>query len=198
MGAPNPSPLAYPSPLRLLHETSPSVALKVARSGQFMAGPILGDAGLNAVMANHPKGNFNPGQAENRGATLEFEWSGPITMDNYKSRPEIDYLYDQHPHRLFLFLGSRKHLQLVGVNLKQGYGWEEVIAPPTFNVGRFFDRDMWREWLASYNKKRWVFEETKKIEREIKSIVAIKPSIEIAKHPEAPYLRLLEKSARNT
>lgn len=193
MKVPNPSLLAYPSPIRLLHETSPWVALEVARTGRFKAGPILGDAGLNAVMYDHPKGNFNPDQAENLGAILEFEWSGPITLESYISRPEIDWLYDQHPHRLFLFLGSSKHLQLVGVNLKRGFGWEDLIMPPVFDFRRILDRGMWRKWLASHDKKRWISQEAKKIEREIKSIVASRPNIKIVPPPHAAYLHLMEK-----
>lgn len=192
MGAPNPSPLAYPSPLRLLHETSPWVALQVARTGQFKAGPILGDAGLNAVMENHPKGKFNPDQAASCGAIIEFEWSGPITMDKYISRPEIDCLYDQHPHRLFLFVGSSKHLRLVRVDLKHGYGWEAAVVPPTFDRRRIFDWDMWRQWGASRLNKRWVLAQARNIEKEISSLIAKRPFIEIVKPSYAPYLHLLD------
>jgi hypothetical protein len=39
-------------PIKLTHETAPYIARSIVESGSFIAGPILGDAGMNAYIEN--------------------------------------------------------------------------------------------------------------------------------------------------
>ena len=65
----------------LQHETDTTTALEIMRTRRFIAGPILGDAGLNACIVGHHRGKYHADQAGRRGAILEFEWSGPVSAD---------------------------------------------------------------------------------------------------------------------
>jgi len=111
------------------HETAPSIALKIMESGLFRGGPILGDAGLNAV----PPGGvgYFADQAEWNGAIMTFEWSGPCA-GRCPEEPLADILYDEKPHRLFIPVGTKNYLLLKDISLMRGYSWDECITEYPF------------------------------------------------------------------
>ena len=43
----------------LQHETDTTTALEIMRTRRFIAGPILGDAGLNACIVGHHRGKYH-------------------------------------------------------------------------------------------------------------------------------------------
>lgn len=181
--------------VELLHETNLFVALDVIKKKKFLAGPILGDAGLNVEIKNHPKG-FNPDQSEGKGAILEFEWTGPTTTDTYEIYPEMDVLYDQHPHRAFLFVGSSKYLRLVNVKLKSGFQWSDTISPPTLVFSEILSASMWKDWLSSFHTN-WISNKENALINEIAKELDAKPLIKIVTPPDSAYKYQLKRDFPN-
>lgn len=179
---------------RLLHITSPRTALKTIRSGTFRAGPILGDAGLNAYMEPHPNGSYGSNHHEQDGAILEFEWTGPISTQPYGNYPPMDVLMDQHPHRAFLFVGTGqgiggtpKHLHLVGVTLKQGHSWAEAVNKPQIKL------DQPATWLggAANCFGSWEKKAIAEVSSEVAQRLATPIGMEIVLPPTSPYHGIL-------
>ena len=122
-------------PLTLRHETAPAIALNVARTKRFSAGSILGDSGLNVEIVGHPMGPYHPDQAEHTGAHLILEWSGPIRRSFEPHGYPPDIFFDQHPHRVFVPVGTTCHLRLTGVELDAGTSWQDSVIRPTVSLG---------------------------------------------------------------
>lgn len=179
-----------PSPLILQHETHPSSALNILRTRRFIAGPILGDAGLNAFIVGHPRGNYRGEQAERRGAILEFEWSGPVSTQDYGVYPDLDVCYDQHPHRAFVFVGTTQHLRLVGLKVKSENGWADYVHRPELTVSTIWP------WLQS-RRKNWVMEQAEMIAQEVEQTLAQKPAVRIVLPNSSPYHHLVRKRYPN-
>lgn len=168
----------------LQHETDPATALEILRTRRFIAGPILGDAGLNACIVNHQRGDYYPNQAERRGAILDFEWSGPVSTEVYSSMPDRNVCYDQHPHRAFIFAGTTRHLRLVGLAPKDQ--WTDFVQHPELTLS-----NLWA-WCLS-RRKMWAKEQADAIIAEIKQVVALKPVVRIVLPNSAPYLSLVHQ-----
>ncbi len=168
----------------LRHETDPTTALEIMRTRRFIAGPILGDAGLNACFINHPDGAYHPNQAERRGAILEFEWSGPVSSENYVSYPDRNVCYDQHPHRAFIFVGTTQHLRLVGLKPKEG--WISFVQRPDFSLSAI------GTWCRS-RRAGWMTKQAGLIAAEVNSTLADKPPVTIVLPSSAPYLQLVRQ-----
>lgn len=154
------------------HETSPEIATEIARTGRFFAGPILGDSGMNARIVNYNAGQYNPDQAENRGALMSFDWGGPIGSNIHISGFPPDELQDHFPHRALVPVGTTKHLRLVGIKLINGASWEQAVTEPNLKLGSVC------EWLVS-RLPGWEKREANRIEQEMKSIIKLQPSIKI-------------------
>lgn len=172
----------------LQHETDPATALEILRTRRFIAGPILGDAGLNACIVNHQGGDYYPNQAERRGAILDFEWSGPVSTEVYSLMPDRNVCYDQHPHRAFIFVGTTQHLRLVGLTPKEG--WADFVQRPDLTLSTV------REWCLS-RRKTWAKKQAEAIIAEIKQVVAQKPAVRIVLPNSAPYLSLVDQRFPN-
>lgn len=183
-------PSTLSSPLLLQHETHPAIALKVLRTRRFVAGPILGDAGLNAFIVVHPRGNYRGEQAAQRGAILEFEWSGPVSAEDYGVYPDLDVCYDQHPHRAFVFVGTTQHLRLVGLKLKSSDGWAEYVRRPVLSLSTFWP------WLQS-RRGGWVKKQAQLIAEEVERILAERPPVRIVLPRSSPYQHLVRKRYPN-
>ena len=179
-----------PSPLILQHETNPACALNILRTRRFVAGPILGDAGLNAFIVGHPRGKYREEQAERRGAILEFEWSGPVSTQDYGVYPNLDVCYDQHPHRAFIFVGTSQHLRLVGLKLKSKDGWAGYVHRPKLTVSTIWP------WLQS-QQKNWVTKQAEMIAQEVEHILAQNPAVRIVLPHNSPYHHFVRKRYPN-
>lgn len=166
-----------PSPLILQHETNPACALNILRTRRFVAGPILGDAGLNAFIVGHPRGKYREEQAERRGAILEFEWSGPVSTQDYGVYPNLDVCYDQH-------------LRLVGLKLKSKDGWAGYVHRPKLTVSTIWP------WLQS-RQKNWVTKQAKMIAQEVEHTLAQKPAVRIVLPQNSPYHHFVRKRYPN-
>ena len=155
------------------HETSPAYAADVAIKGRFLAGPILGDSGMNAVIVNHPAGPYFPGQAVQRGAVLRFDWTGPIVPAANKilGYPPNE-LQDEHPHRALVPVGTNQYLHLVDIRLIRRASWEEAVVEPTFSSLALLS------WLAS-KLPGWKTHQAKRLSQHIAGIVAKRPLISV-------------------
>ena len=180
-------------PLRIYHETSPWIAIHIARTQQFMGGAISGDAGLNCyIEGSLPDLNIFS-QAEQKGALMTFEWSGPVSTEPYGVFGEPDTLYDQRPHRGFIPVDSTKHLKLVGIELLRGGMFSDLIERPPVPRGfSLFKLSAWAEWLAS-KQEGWLDAESKRLELQVSMLAASRPSISVVPPVRAPYLHLLEE-----
>lgn len=179
-----------PSPLILQHETDPACALSILRSCRFVAGPILGDAGLNAFIVGHPRGNYRAEQAARRGAILEFEWSGPVSTQDFGLYANQDVCYDQHPHRAFVFVGSSQHLRLVGLKLKSQDGWTGYVNRPELTVST-----LWT-WLQSRGEN-WVNKQAEMIAQEVEQALAQRPAVRIVLPQNSAYNHLVRQRYPN-
>jgi hypothetical protein len=96
----------------LAHETSLDAALAILRTGRFIAGPILGDAGLNCVPYTPGKTSLPIEKGERSGVTLLFEWSGspPHVSGGYVRLPNNLYA---DAGRFFVPVRTNQHLTLV-------------------------------------------------------------------------------------
>ena len=170
----------------LLHETHPAIALRILRSRRIVAGPIVGDAGLNAFIVGHPAGDYNPDQAVRRGAILEFEWDGPVSTEKYSGYPDRNVCYDQHPHRAFVFVGTTQHLRLVGLSLEVADGWASYVRRPELTLKTV------KEWFRS-RRESWLAEQVAMIDSEVAQILSERPSVSIVLPRSAPYLGYIRK-----
>lgn len=168
----------------LQHETDPATALVILRTRRFMAGPILGDAGLNACIVNHRSGRYAPDQAERRGAILEFEWSGPVSTKPYSLIPDRNVCYDQHPHRAFIFVGTTQHLRLIGLTAKEG--WTDFVQRPEFSLTSL------GAWCLS-RRAGWAKRQAELIATEVKHALVRRPHVQIVLPSTAPYLSLVRQ-----
>lgn len=186
---------AFSSPVIVLRETSPAWALDTIRSGRCFAGPILGDGGMNAVIENHPDGDYCSDQAVEQGAILHFEWDGKIDRPKYTLHPPADVLVDQHPHRAFFMAGTGQgltpetgRLRLVAVSFTGMHGWHEAVGdPPSFQIRQLFSRNMWLAWWSGRSRKNWEAETAKQITNEVAGILATKPAIMVVLPPFSLY-----------
>ena len=189
-------------PLRIYHETSPWIAIHIARTQQFMGGAISGDAGLNCYIEGSLPDLGTHSQAEQRGALITFEWSGPVSTERYGIFGEPDTLYDQRPHRGFIPIDSTRHLTLVDIELLYGGTFADLIERPIFPRGSsLLKLSAWADWLAS-KREGWLYAEAKRLQVQVAVLAASRPSISVIPPTRAPYLRLLEegraqRSARN-
>lgn len=171
----------------LHHETSPSIALAIARSRKCLAGPILGDSGINVEIVGHPK-QFLRGQAAHNGARLIFEWDGPVEHKNPPLGYKPDHLYDEHPHRGIVPVGTTKHLHLVGIDLINDSSWLTTVVKPIFCIT---NPGGWKKWYSSKHPE-WEFHAAKEIENEIDDLVRQRPLISVVFPPECIYAGLLK------
>ncbi|WP_437889547.1 hypothetical protein [Phytobacter sp. V91] len=134
---------------------------------------------MNVEILNHPKGPYWQGQARGAGARLIFEWTGPIknSLEPYGYPPDI--LYDQHPHRGFIPVGSQSHLYLVGLELTDGASWQTVIPKPEFKLTR---PNGWKSWLLSKHPQ-WLEDEVSRIEKEVADIIKSRALVKIVFPP---------------
>lgn len=155
------------------HETSPAVAVRIAKSGLALGGPIMGDGGLNCVAVNHPAGPPHPGQALGRGAVMRFDWTGPstnVSPSNGIYQPNL--LYDEHPHRAMVPIGTNQHLRLIGITLVGGASWADVIQQPQLTF------DSFGEWIRSL-RSGWTERAASTLGAEMQATVAKQPLISV-------------------
>lgn len=167
----------------LIHETSPKIAVEIARKKCFQGGSIQADAGLNCyIKGRNDFSQYYPNPASNKGAIIELEWSGPISTDGGNTNPDTNVLYDEHPFRAFIRAGTTKHLKLLSITLKPGYDYSTVAVIPS----RPF-------WISLFNIEKWKCSlnlDAQHIQNEILEILKAKPNIEIIHHPYAAYRQL--------
>ncbi|CAG9183950.1 hypothetical protein [Cupriavidus pampae] len=172
------------APVSFCHETSPAVALRILRTLQFVAGPILGDAGLSGALPGSTYGE----QAILRGAVLHFEWTGPVSAAS-SGRHEPYLLYDERPHRLFVFVGTQRYLQLRGVTLADGLTWADAVAGPARPNGvAWLNPRAWRDWLFPVQART---RQARMVGEEVARRLAETPTIRIVPPARAPYLGIL-------
>ncbi|MBN3761328.1 hypothetical protein [Burkholderia sp. Ac-20365] len=164
------------SPLVLIHETSPDIALSILRGRKFIAGPILGDAGINCYIEGVD--SYHPDQAASKGAFLTFEWSGPVEASRSISRHEPEVLYDERPHRAFVFTCTKKHLRVTGLSFREGHSFDGLVGQAPWYV---------------LNKPRWAEQAHAQIQTEVDRILREKPVISVVPPPDAPYLFILRE-----
>ena len=162
------------------HETSPSIAAKVARTKRFLAGPILGDSGMNAVIVGHPAGPYQPEQAAKRGAMMRFSWTGAVSQGSHPSGYPPNQLFDQHPHRAFLPVGPNNNLKLIEIELVDGASWEDAVVEPSFSLVSP------SSWFSSKRSGAWRVA-VERLEEEMAGIVAKQPDITICFPPICIY-----------
>jgi hypothetical protein len=180
----------FSTPITVLRETSPTVALDVVRNKRCFAGPILGDGGMNGVIANHPAGPYSPDQAADQGAILHFEWNGKIDSPQYSLHPPADILIDEHPHRAFFLAGTGQgltaetgHLRLVMVTFKGKHGWHEVVGErPFFSFRRIL-----------MGSEKWKADQAQRIADEVAGVLASKPVIKVVLPSSCIYRSILAK-----
>ncbi len=168
----------------LQHETDTTTALEIMRTRRFIAGPILGDAGLNACIVGHHRGKYHADQAERPGAILESECSGPVSAEPYSFLPERNVCYDQYPHRAFIFVGTTQHLRLVGPTPLNG--WSDCVLLPDLTLRTI------GPWCLS-QMGAWTKRQACKIADEVKQTLAQKPPVQIVLPRTAPYLPLVRE-----
>ncbi len=160
-------------PIILHHETSPRIAVQIARTRCCKAGPILGDSGLNVIIPTNANGGYYAGQAQNRGAILIFNWNGPVSRAHFADGYPVDTLYDQHPHRGFVPVGTTNHLKLVGIQLNKGVTWEMAVDVPEF-------RTKGRKLAWAFSKcPRWKRSQAALIEKEVEKILRGQPTMSV-------------------
>lgn len=176
--------------LTIEHETSPAIAAKVARTQRFLAGPIMGDSGLNAFIVGHGAGPYHPEQASNCGAVMRFAWTGPVTQGSFVNGYPPNQLYDEHPHRAFLPVGTNRSLKLIEIVLVGGGTWEDAVVEPSFSLANL------PTWLNS-KRTGWRHSVAGRIEEEMAEIVTTQPNITICFPPNCIYRSTVMKSYPN-
>lgn len=172
------------------HETSPAIAADVARTKRFLAGPILGDSGMNAIMLGHVAGPYHPDQAIKPGAVMRFAWSGPVTKGSFPGGYPPNQLIDEHPHRAFLPVGTNVNLKLIEIVLVGGGSWEDAVVEPTFSWATL------PSWLAS-KREGWRQAVAGRLEQELAAIVATQPNITICFPSDCIYRSTVMKTYPN-
>jgi hypothetical protein len=158
------------------HETSPEIALLIFRTGKFTGGPILGDNGLNAIPVG--SSGYWLGQAESKGAVMEFAWEGEVLKDSPISH-QPDILYDQKPHRVFLFSGTSKHLYLQRIYFIDDSSWSELLPEVLMPAGfHFFNLFAWIRYRRSRSQK-WKEQKVHELRAEIATLNSYRKSIAI-------------------
>lgn len=160
--------------MKLIHETSPLVAVYVVRTLCLEGGPIQADDGLNAWLVDHPNGPYMASQLENYGAILEFEWTGKMVRSegNYWA-PNL--LHDQHPLRAFVPAGTNDHLYLVDIRFRPNHGWADVVLEPTAYMSK---PRSWIDWISSKSPK-WKSLEADRITDEVLHVIQQKPKVRV-------------------
>ena len=169
----------------LHHETSPRIALQIARTRCIRAGPILGDSGLNVIIPTHANGEYFDGQAQNRGAILIFHWNGPVSRAHFADGYPVDTLYDQHPHRGFVPVGTTNHLKLHGIQLNEGFNWEMAVELPEFRT-----KGSKITWAFS-KCPRWKSSQASLIKKEVERILSGRPTMSVVFPEHCIYKNLL-------
>ena len=171
--------------MMIWHETTPRLALKILRSGEFWGNRMDSENGMNAYPLAPGAKQYYPGQAHQKGAKMIFEWSGPlVTVTAYTPAPLSDgALFDEAPHRLFLRYGESKtaagqnsELKLIDIQLTGAGKWEDTIDPPDF-PGLTLKTQKWRNYLAS-KKEGWAASEISKI---VSTVEALKSNPKLIK-----------------
>jgi len=158
----------------LVHETSPLIAVAVARTRRVIGGPIPADDGLNARLLDHPNGPYNRSEIANSGVFLEFEWTGSM-VPSRGNQWAPDRLHDQHPLRAFVPAGTNSHLHLIGIRFRPGYGWMDAVRRPMFSI---FRPCGWRAWIAS-KQTGWSQREADRIAEEIRQVLRLRPEVRV-------------------
>ncbi len=169
------------------HETSPAIAVEVARTTRFLAGPVLGDSGLNAFIVGHKAGPYHPEQPAKHGAVMRFEWTGPNGQGYFPTGYPPNRLFDQHPHRAFVPVGTNRGLRLIEIELVGGGSWEDAVVEPSFSFANL------PLWLASRHGG-WRQKVAESLKEEILAIVGTRPLITIAFPPKCIYRSNLVKN----
>lgn len=172
------------APIPLEHETSMAIAITIARTKVAFAGPILGDSGLNVIPVGLHHKPYISNQAQSRGALMTFTWGGPIDTGSGAGGYPPDRLQDEHAHRAVVPVGTTKHLKLQSIALIGEASWLDVVQMPQWKIGTTI------RWLNSL-REEWKEEQAKRIEKEINSIVAQRPSISVHFPPGCIYAQLL-------
>ncbi|RQH04350.1 hypothetical protein [Paraburkholderia dinghuensis] len=174
--------------ITLTHETSPAIARSIIETRVFIGGPILGDAGMNACIEGVA---YNADQAERRGALIEFEWSGPIQSAPADGRHEPGVLYDERPHRAFIFVCTREHLRVTGVRFRNGISWRHAVRVPPRPAGSgLWSAAAWLAW-ARASAPRWLDRQAEDLERAIQERLASEPTVSVEPPASCPYLFIL-------
>ena len=175
--------------IKLTHETTPYVARSIIETGEFVAGPILGDGGMNACIDGV---SYNPDQAERAGAFLDFEWSGPIES-GARGKHEPNVLYDERPHRAFVFVCTNRHLRLTGVRFREGHSWRNAMRVPSRPAGaELLSALAWSEWIQTWSPK-WLDKASAALETTMLGKLASKPPVSIVPPKHCPYLFILRE-----
>lgn len=154
--------------VKMFHVTSPSIAIRVARTQRFVGGPIDADDGLNAYIDDHCGGPYFKSEISNTGAILEFEWTGPQERAGNFHAPNI--LHDQHPHRAFVAAGTKDHLYLTGIRLADEQDWTDGSWLCSLRPSNG------PNWLQS-KLLNWNFRETARIKSKVLGLVQKRPKI---------------------
>lgn len=172
------------------HETSPAIAAEVARTKRFLAGPILGDSGMNVTIVGHLAGPYHPEQAANCGAVMRFAWTGPVSQGRFPAGYPPNQLFDEHPHRALVPVGTNINLKLIEIELVDGASWEDAVVETAFSLANL------PSWLLS---KRAVCrqEAAERIEEEMAAIVGTQPNIAICFPSDCIYRSIVMKTYPN-
>ncbi|MDR8032280.1 hypothetical protein [Burkholderia cenocepacia] len=172
-------------PIKLTHETAPYIARSIVESGSFIAGPILGDAGMNAYIDS---GFYNRDQAERTGAFVEFEWTGPVAAAPARGVHEPDVLYDEQPHRAFIFVCTCKYLRVTGVRFRPGLSWRDAVHVPSRPTSAAtLSPAAWLAWARTW-QTGWLDRQAAELESTVLARLATKPSVSIVPPANCPYL----------
>ena len=104
--------------VKLYHYTAPYAARCNAAQRTYYGGVSFED-GLNVVPATAPWKDslgYSFVGAEDVGALLELEWTGPVVQGPLAGTAP-NTLYDLGIHRLFIPAGTTQHLRLIGMQL---------------------------------------------------------------------------------
>lgn len=145
---------------RLIHKTSLDIAIVIIRTGVFKAARG-GDAGINAFVEGKPK-NLNQ-YVEATGATLKFNWSGPVRVNNtFPLEPNT--LHEDLPWRAVVPVGTTRHLIVIGLDADDDVWAEAVGATPSY-------------CLTSRMKAAYRHERAKLLKQETEDRIKTRPSV---------------------
>ncbi|SDG90515.1 hypothetical protein [Pelagibacterium luteolum] len=151
--------------IEFAHITSVSSALKILRSKVYRpAQPQRSDAGLYGLIAND-RSTYSEPTSEYGGARLHFEWTGPVTTRpdwEPPRNPSPNMLNHHLPFRVFVPIGTTRHLRLTGLEITPG-GWANDLAVP-------WHCTMFSAWDCRQKMKI-------KIQAEIEKMAEMKPNV---------------------